>query len=140
MLQHNLVVVGVALRDHSHWSAHDRVKVLRLVLDDVVGLAHHDGGKGQVDEAILEFSNIRETLSILINLVANNTSDHSRRRCNRWDNFSSNHFGLVAVAFFDLVIAGTQVGASSDEVDMEVRVVVLLEVGSNQGTCSDRLS
>ena len=44
LLQYDLVVVGEALGKHRNRAAHDRVKVLRLVLDDIIRLAHHDGG------------------------------------------------------------------------------------------------
>lgn len=42
LLQDDLGVVSVAFGDHCHWSAHDGVEFLRLVLNDIIGLAHHD--------------------------------------------------------------------------------------------------
>ena len=66
LLEDDLVVVGVAFGQHRDGAAHDWVKLLRLVLNDVVGLAHHDRWQSQVDEAILELLDLGESLRILV--------------------------------------------------------------------------
>jgi len=38
------------------------------------------------------------------------------------------HLNLVAVSSHNMVVGGSQVGASHDEVDVEVSVIILLEV------------
>lgn len=109
LLQHDLVIVGEALRKHRDWAAHDWVKVLRLVLDNIIRLAHHDGGQSQVHESILKLLDLVEALGILIDLVADDTSDHSCSRGNSGNDLSSNHLCLIAVALCDLVVTGTKI-------------------------------
>ena len=109
LLQHDLVIVGEAFWEHRDRSAHDWVKLLRLVLDDVIRLAHHDGGKGEVDESILELLDVGEALCVLVNFVADDASDHGSSRGDGGNNLAGNHFCLVAVALGDFVVAGAQV-------------------------------
>lgn len=44
------------------------------------------------------------------------------------DDVSRDHLGLVAVSSHNMVVGGSQVGASHDEVDVEVSVVILLKI------------
>ena len=133
----DLVVVGVTLGDHSDGAAHNRAELLRLVLDDFIRLREHDLGEGKVAEGILELCNVGEALGVLKDFVAHNTGNHSGCRGNSGNNLTCNHLGLVAVALCNLVIAGSQAGRSRDEVDVEVIVVILLEVGGEQRVTSD---
>ena len=137
LLDHDLVVDGEVLGQARDRAAHDWVILLRLVLLDIIRLREHEERKGEVAESVLELGNIVEALSVLEDLVADNTSDHGRGRGDGGDDLSSDHLGLVAVALRDLVIAGTEVGAGVDEVDVEVRVVVLLEVGRRKRLVRD---
>ena len=109
LLQHDLIVVGEAFWEHRDRAAHDRVELLRLVLDDIIRLAHHDGWKGEVNESVLELLNIGEALCVLVNFIADNTSNHGRSRGNGGNNLAGNHFCLIAVALSDFVVAGTEV-------------------------------
>ena len=109
LLQHDLIVVGETFWEHRDRAAHDRVELLRLVLDDVVRLAHHDCWKGEVNESVLELLNIVEALCVLVNLIADNTSNHGSSRGNGRNNLAGNHFCLIAVALSDFVVAGTEV-------------------------------
>ena len=109
LLQHNLIVVGEAFWEHRDRAAHDWVELLRLVLDDIIRLAHHDGWKGEVDESVLELLNIGEALCVLVNFIADNTSNHGSSRGDSGNNLAGNHFCLIAVALSDFVVAGTEV-------------------------------
>ena len=109
LLQHDLIVVGEAFWEHRDRAAHDRVELLRLVLDDIIRLAHHDGWKGEVNESVLELLNIGEALCVLVNFIADNTSNHGSCRGNGGNNLAGNHFCLIAVALSDFVVAGTEV-------------------------------
>ena len=75
LLQHDLIVVGEAFWEHRDRAALDRVELLRLVLDDIIRLAHHDAWKGEVNESVLELINIGEALCVLVNFIADNTSN-----------------------------------------------------------------
>mmetsp|Transcript_20980 Transcript_20980/g.25786 ORF Transcript_20980/g.25786 Transcript_20980/m.25786 type:complete len:289 (-) Transcript_20980:2427-3293(-) len=128
----NLVVVGVSFGDAGDRAAHDRVELLRLVPNDVVGLGEHDLRKGQVAEGVLELCDIGEALDVLVDLVADHASDHGSGGRDGGNDLTSNHLGLVAVALSDLVVAGTEVSAGIDEIDVVVGVVILLEVSRGQ--------
>jgi len=136
LLQHSLIVVSVAFGNTSHWAEHNGVHFPRLVLLDIIGLGNHEIGKGQVDKGVLELLDVGEALSVLVDLIGDNTSDHGCGGGNGRDDLASNHLHLVALAFSNLVIAGSQVRASCDEVDVEVLVVIFLKVSSDQGTRS----
>lgn len=136
----DLVVVGVAFRQASNRAAHDRVKLLGLVLDDIVGLGHHDGGQGQVDEGVLELGDVIEVLHELVNLVADNTSDHGGGGGDGRDDLTCNHLGLVAIALGDLVVAGAKIGSSIDEINVEVIVIILLEIGWHKSSLDGLLA
>jgi len=128
----NLVVVGETLGQHRHRAAHDRVKVLRHVLLDVIGLTEEEERKGEVDEGVLELGDIVELLGELEDLVADDTGDHGGGGRDGGDDLAGNHLSLVTVALSDLVVSGAQVRARVDEVDVEVIVVILLEVGGGE--------
>jgi len=107
LLDDNLVVVGEALGKAGRGAHHDGIVFLRFVLDDIVRLTEHDGGKGKVDEAVLELGGIIDALRVLVDLVADNTSDHGRGRSDGWNNLTGNHLSLVAVTLSDLVVTGS---------------------------------
>ena len=107
LLDDNLVVVSEALGKAGRGAHHDRIVFLRFVLDDIVGLTEHDGGEGKVDEAVLVLGGIIDGLRVLVDLVADNTSDHGRGRSDSWDNLTGNHLSLVAVTLSDLVVTGS---------------------------------
>ena len=132
LLDDDLVVVGVALRDAGDGAAHDRVELLRLVLNDIVRLGEHDLRQGQVDEAVLERLNVVLALDELEDLIADNTSDHGSGGGDGRDDLTSDHLSLVAVALSDGVVAGTKVGTSVDEINVEVGVIILLEVSRHK--------
>ena len=67
-------------------------------------------------------------MSVLIDLIADNASYHGCSRGNSWDNLTSNHLCLVAIGLGDLVVAGAQVRACCDEIDMEVAIIIFFEV------------
>ena len=138
LLKNDLVVVGVTFRDAGDGAAHDRVELLGLELDDVVGLREHDLRKGQVGEAILELGDIVEALSVLVDLVGDNAGDHGGGRGDGRNDLASDHLSLVAVALSDGIVASTKVGAGVDEVNVEVGVIILLEVGGQElaGVCA----
>ena len=140
LLQHDLVVVGEAFGKHRNWTAHDRVEFLRLVLDDIIGLAHHDCWQCQINESILELLDLVKALSVLVNLVADNASDHGSGRGDGRNNFAGNHFCLIAVTLSDLVVASAKVRTCGDKVNVEVRVIVLLEICSGQSVSLNALS
>lgn len=120
LLEDDLVVVGVSLGDAGDGTAHNRVKLLRLVLDDIVRLREHDLGEGQVRETVLELCDVSEALDVLEELVADDTGDHSGGRGDGRDDLAGNHLGLVAVTLGDSIVASTEVGGCVDEVDVEV--------------------
>ena len=95
-------------------------------------MTHHDCGKCQVDKSILELRNISEALRVLVNLIAHNTGDHGGCGGDGGNNLASNHLGLIAVTLSDLVVAGTQVRACRDKINVVVRVIILLEISGDQ--------
>ena len=132
LLDDNLVIVCKSFGKTGRGTHHDRIVFLRSVLDNIIRLTEHDGWEGKVDEAVLELSGIINALRILVDLVADNTSDHGRGRSDGRDNLTGNHLSLVAVTLSDLIVAGSQIRAGCDEIDVEVGVVVLLEVGRGE--------
>lgn len=82
----------------------------------------------QVDKSVLVLLNIRLAVNNLEQLQDHQSSDQGRSGGNCRDDLAGNELGLVAVCRLNLVILSTQVAASSDKVDMMVRVIILLEV------------
>ena len=141
-IDHNLLVVCEVLRLHLDGSHCDRVVLNALSALDFVGLDESDHRKGQVALRVLELLNVIEALSELEDLAADKSRDHGSSGGDCGNDSTSEHLGLVAIAFFDSVVAGTKVGDSVDEVDVEVLVIVLFEVSwherlsSQACTCS----
>jgi hypothetical protein len=73
-------------------------------------------------------------LDVFEDFVAYDAGDHSSGGCNGRDDLTSDHLGLVAVAFRDGVVASAKVGASVNEVNMEVCVVILLKISGYKVT------
>jgi len=127
-IQDSLIKASVAFGNSRDRASHFEVKLLRLELDNIVGLSEHERWEGQVAEGVLELGDVVKALRVLINLVADNTSDHGCSRCNSWDDLTGNHLCLVAISLGDLIVAGTQVWASCNEINVEVAVIILLKV------------
>jgi hypothetical protein len=123
-----LIIAGVAFRKSSAGATHVNIKLLRKELFDIVRLSEHEGWERQVAERVLELGDIVEALSVLIDFVTDNTGDHGSGGGNGWDNLASNHLRLIAIGLSDLVVAGAQVRASRNEIDMEVGVIILFKV------------
>ncbi|CAF3535359.1 unnamed protein product [Fusarium graminearum] len=89
-------------------------------------------GQCQVDETILVLLKIILAINDLVQLQ-NNQASHQRSGCgNGRNDLASNELGLVSISWLNLVVLGPQVAASSDEIDVMVRVIVLLEIDRNE--------
>ena len=128
VLNDHLVVVGETFRQHGQSFLHDHIE-LRLFTDDLVGLRDLDCRQGQIDEAVLELSDVCETLHVLEDLVADHAGDESGCGRDGGNDLACDHLGLVSVTLANLVVAGSQVGTGIDEVNVVVGVIVLLEIG-----------
>ena len=64
----------------------------------------------------------------LVELKADETDSKSSGSSNSRNDLSSNQLGLVLISLCDLVIGSSEVGGSSDEIDMVVGIVILLKV------------
>jgi hypothetical protein len=109
-------------RSHGH-------NIVLLGLDQLssVGLGEQPRRSSQVDESVLIFFNVSLSLDKLVDLGSDAPSDHGSGGGNGRDNLTSNHLSLVEVALSDLVVTGTHVGSTVNELNVEVLVVVLLE-------------
>jgi len=105
-------------------------KIRRLVfcLFNVVGLAENEERKCQVDERVPKLFNGVESLDKLVNLDANNSSDHCGGCGDCGDNFSCNHLCLTVVALSDLVVACSEAGNGVDEVYVEIFIVIFFKL------------
>lgn len=138
MIDDHLVVVGETLRQHRHWTTHNRVEFLRHILLDVIGLTEEEERQRKVYEGVLKLCDIVEALGELKDLIADNTSDHGGSGCDGRDDLASDHLGLVAVALVNFIITSTKIRACVDEVDVEILIVIFLEVGGNKGVAWQR--
>ena len=128
VLNDHFVVVGEAFWQHGQFCLHDNIK-FRLFMDDIVRLSDLDGRKGQIDEAVLELGDIGETLRVFEDLVSDHAGDKGCCGCDGGNYLASDHLGLVPVTLTNLVVTGSQVGTSIDEVNVVIGVIIFLEFG-----------
>lgn len=64
----------------------------------------------------------------LVNLTTDAASDHSCRGSNGRDDLSSDHLGLLLLAFLDSVVTSAKVGCGVNEVDVEVVIIILFKL------------
>ena len=86
----------------------------------------------KVDETILVLLKIILAVDNLVELKHNQAGNQRSGRGNSGNDLSSDELGLVSISGLDLVVFGSQVTASSDEINVMVRVIILLEVNRNQ--------
>ena len=70
----------------------------------------------------------RANTAHLVQLKADKTGNKRRRSRNGGDDLARNLLGRVPVSRRDAVVQRTEVGRRSDEVDVVVRIIVLLEL------------
>jgi hypothetical protein len=126
----SFVVNGVSFRNSFYRSSHNGIVFFGFNELNFVGLLNQEQGQSQVDESILELFKGRETLSKLVELSGDSTSDHSRGRGDGRDDSSGNHLGLAEVAFGDLVVTGAQLGSRVNEINVVVCLIILLELNN----------
>lgn len=115
-------------RDGLDGSKHNGVVILARVLLGFVRFREHEHGQCQVNERVLEVTDLVFALHELVNLRGDGSSNHGSGGGDGRDDLSGNHLGLLPFTLSDLVVPGSEIGGGVDEVDMEVRVVVLLKV------------
>jgi hypothetical protein len=71
-------------------------------------------------------------LDELEDFSSNGTGDHSSGCGDSWDDLTSNHLGLLLVRNWNLIVCGSQIGASVNESNMEVVIIIFLELCSNK--------
>ena len=81
---------------------------------------------------------VRKEETDLVELKTNETGDKRRRRRNSGNDLTRDLLRRVAVGGGDAVVHRTQVGRGSDEIDMIVRIIVLLELNWVQAIADKR--
>ena len=79
-----------------------------------------------------------ETKTDLVELEADQAGDERGGGRDRGDDLAGNLLGRVAVCGRDAVVHGAEVRRSGDEVDVEVRVVILLELDRVEAVTNER--
>ena len=95
-------------------------------------LAEAEEGQREVDEAVSVVLKLRPAVDDLVKLEDDETRHQRGGRGDGGDNLSGDELGLVPVRLLDLVVLGAEVTAGSDEIDMVVRIIVLLELDRHQ--------
>jgi hypothetical protein len=102
------------------------------------GLREADERQRKVDETVLEVVQLCLAVDELVQFEADETRHERRGRGDGWDNLPGNLLGRVPVGGVDAVVHGPQVRASRDEINVVVRVVVLLKVDGVETVASQR--
>ena len=136
-IDNNLVINGEALRNGLHFALKNYIELFRLGLVDFSGFREHEKRKGKIDETILVYFDVGQSLDKLVDFSSDATSDHSSGSSDSGDNFTSNHFGLHLVAFTNFVVSSSEVRGGMDKVDVVVGVIILFKFMSLDFTGSE---
>lgn len=63
----------------------------------------------------------------LVKLKADQSSNKRGSGCDSWNDLASDKLCLVTISRSDTIVYSTQVGCSSDEIDVEIAIIVFLE-------------
>lgn len=109
-----------------------------LLLGGSNGLGETEEGKREVHEAILVLLQLVLAVDDLVEFEANETRcERSRRRDGR-DDLAGDLLRLVSVGRGDAVVERPEVGGRGNEVDVEIRVVVLLKIDRVKPVAGER--
>ena len=99
-----------------------------LLLGRFNGIGETKEWKGQVDESITIIVDFFLLVDHLVQLQADQPGHQTCGGRNSRDDLASNQLGLVLVGGLNIVVESSEVRRGCDEVDVVVRVVVLLEL------------
>jgi len=111
--------------------SHFNVVPFLLSLSRLFRLEELEGHGGKVDVRRAEVR-LAQTKHKLVHFHANSTSDHGSRGGDGRNNAAGNHLHLVARGLINVVVPCTHVRARSDEVDVEVAIIILLKVSRDR--------
>lgn len=101
-------------------------------------LRETEEGQSQIYETVLVVHKLVLAVDQLVKFQANQTDGESSGSCDGRDNLACNEFGLMLVGRGNTIVSGTQVGSGGDEVNVVVRVIILLEVNGLKSETSQR--
>ena len=73
----------------------------------------------------------------LVNFATYAASDHSCRSSDGRDDLSSDHLGLLLLAFLDSIVTSAKISCGVNEVDVEVAIIILFKVNGVEILASD---
>lgn len=101
-------------------------------------LRETEEGQSQIHETVLVVLKLVLAVNQLVKFQANQTDSESSGSSDGRDNLARNEFGLMPVGKGDAIVTGTQVGSGGDEVNVVVRIIILLEVNGLKSETSER--
>lgn len=101
-------------------------------------LRETEEGQRQIHETVLVVLKLVLAVNQLVKFQANQTDSESSGCSDGRDNLSRDEFGLMPIGKGDAIVSGTQVGSGGDEVNVVIRVIILLEVNRLKSETSER--
>lgn len=98
-----------------------------FVLGTCDRLAEAEEWQRKVNEAVLVFLDVVIAVEDLVELKNDQSGDKSGSGCDGGDDLSGDELGLMSICEFDLVVLSSQIACCSDEINVMVGIVVLLE-------------